>query len=124
MGLLSAGVQTVNTNINWPGLVVSLASFIACMAGIVTFIDRKQDKRSQAIADTQNSLREEFRKSLESAAAILSERLETKDNVNELRVEVAKMSAQLKMMTSQNGNLLLFTAKAVVDTKWRQSDHG
>lgn len=88
---------TVNTNVNWLGLVISLGSFIASMAAILAYIDRRADKRSMQVQKDQADLRLEFRQSIEQLSSVLSERLETKENVNNLKVEVAKMGEQLRL---------------------------
>jgi hypothetical protein len=88
--MFDAANQTVNTTINWPGLAVSLAAFIASMAVIIGYLDRRNEKR-------QVATREDIKTSVEALGIILSERLETKENVNSLRVEVARMGEQLRL---------------------------
>lgn len=94
MVILATPIQTVNTTINWPGLAVSLAAFIASMAVIIGYLDRRNDKR-------QTATREDIKTSVEALGILLSERLETKENVNSLRLEVAKMGEQLRLYTTQ-----------------------
>lgn len=94
---LAAPVPTVNTAINWPGLAISLGTFIASMAAVLAYIDRRAERRQAAVQREQETMRTEFRLSLENLATILSERLETKDNVNNLRVEVARLGEQIRL---------------------------
>lgn len=96
-----AATQTVNTTINWPALAISLGSFIATMAGILTYIDRRSEKRQASVQKGQDDLRSEFRGSLDNLASILSERLETKDNVNQLRIEVARLNEQFRLLADR-----------------------
>lgn len=104
LAVMAAVPQTVNTTINWPGLAISLGTFIASMAAILAYIDRRSEKRQAAVQQNQDQLRREVHDSIENLAKILTERLETKENVNNLKVEVAKMSEQMRLAFQDRGS--------------------
>lgn len=91
--------QTVQTAINWPGLAISLGSFVASMAVIFAYLDRRAERRQTRAIAEQAALRAEFTAALANLGQILGERLETKENVNQLRIEVARMGEHLRVST-------------------------
>lgn len=99
---LAASNTVVTAPVNWTALLISLGTFIASMGVIFGFIDRRQDKRETKAQLELQGIRIEFKNAMDNLAIILSERLETKDNVNVLRIEIAKMSEQMKLFIHQN----------------------
>lgn len=82
-------VQTVHTSgINWGSIAVIVCTIVACFIGVATYIERKHTLRNETIKD-------DIKESVDHLAAILLERLETKENVNALRIEVERLRSEV-----------------------------
>lgn len=85
----SAGSHDGVANPNWVQVLVVLAGLIAAIAALGAWLDQRTKARQ---AETKNEVRE----AVDQLSAVLLERLETKENVAELRVQMARMNEQLK----------------------------
>jgi uncharacterized membrane protein len=88
--VIGVALQTVHTTgINWQSVAVivgSLGVFIlSAMIWFVALIDRRN-----------RTIRTEISSAVDNLAAVLTARLETKDAVNQLRVEVAQLKGQIE----------------------------
>lgn len=94
--VLVMAIQTVHTTgINWESLAVILGGFAAVIAVLQTFTSRRQARLESSIADAVNHQTE-----------ILMAKLETKENVNELRIKMAEMQGQFQTQSLQLQSLL------------------
>lgn len=75
------------TGINWQSIGTILAALVAAVAFLTAIIQRRQKAVSQQISDAVDNL-----------ARVLEAKLETKDSVNNLRIEVARMKEQVTAM--------------------------
>jgi hypothetical protein len=87
--ILAAG--TVSTNINWGQVIIMLSGVIVAIIAVGGFIDKR-------LKDRQTEMKSDIASAVNNLSTILTERLETKENVAALRIEVAKMSERMSMM--------------------------
>lgn len=78
------------TGINWESLGVIVAA-LAFAFGIVTWRQTQSDKR-------QREQKEEITTSVDNLKDVLLEKLETKENVNQIRVDMAGLKSDVEHM--------------------------
>lgn len=82
-------IQTVKTSgINWPSVLLIAGSIVGCIVALLGFLDIRQRRR-------QDDIRDEITRAVNHLSDVLLEKLETKDNVNDLKTEVAVMHDQI-----------------------------
>lgn len=87
--MVGIAIQTVHTTgINWSSVAVLIISIVGCFIGVAAYIDRRSAAR-------QDSIKDNIQGSVNHLSEVLMERLETKDNVNALRVEVAQLKTEI-----------------------------
>jgi len=87
------------TGINIVGVLAILIPIISCLVGIAIFLDqrntRREAKREQFVEQIQRETKDEITSAVTHLSEVLLERLETKEAVNQIRVEIAGMKASI-----------------------------
>lgn len=92
---MATTVQTVHTSgVNWASVSVLVVSIVGCFIAVATYIDKRAGTR-------QDNIKDNIQGSVDHLSQVLMERLETKDNVNALRVEVAQLKTEIADMKVQ-----------------------
>jgi hypothetical protein len=88
--MIGVAVQTVHTSgINWESVSVIVGTLGAFLLAFMVWIVGLFERRNRAI-------RTDISQAVENLAVVLTARLETKDAVNQLRVEVAQLKGQIE----------------------------
>lgn len=85
-------VPVHTTGVNWGSVLTIIAGVLASFIGSVTFLDMRQRRRQD---DTKNQIAD----AVGQLSAVLVERLETKENVGQLRVELAHVEGQVTALS-------------------------
>lgn len=96
------------TGINILGVLAILIPVISCLIGLAVFIDqrnqRRETKREQFVERIQAETKDEITTAVNHLSEVLLERLETKESVNQIRVDLAAVKIQLAdIRQRQNG---------------------
>ena len=94
-------VQSVTTHgVNWESITVIVIPIVGCLVGIATFLDSRSSKREahreKFTTDLQTQFKDEITTAVAHLSEVLLERLETKEAVNQIRVEIAGMKQQIE----------------------------
>ena len=84
----SPGFYVSAPGVNIGQLLGILLPLVVCAIAVLTYRDVRINRQQKASAT-------EIRKAVESLAEVLSERLETKDNANVIRVDVGKLKTRI-----------------------------
>jgi hypothetical protein len=88
MLIATAAVHT--TGINWSSVAVIVGGIGGVIIAALAFIIRLMDRRN-------NAIRDEITNAVTNLGHILEAKLETKDAVNQLRIEVAELRGQIRI---------------------------
>jgi peptidoglycan hydrolase CwlO-like protein len=77
--------------VNWQSIAVLVVSIVACFIAVATYIDKRATSR-------QETIKNEIQSSVEHLSDVLSERLETKENVSQLKVQIAALQVQVESL--------------------------
>ena len=87
--MLIATATVHTTGINWSSVAVIVGGIGGVIIAALAFIIRLMDRRN-------NAIRDEITNAVTNLGHILEAKLETKDAVNQLRIEVAELRGQVK----------------------------
>lgn len=85
--LASSGTITVN----WESLVTTTIPIVGTLIAVATYINSRTNKRERLNRLTQENVRDEIKTAVDHLAEVLLEKLESKDAVNQLRIEMARV---------------------------------
>lgn len=88
-----ASVPVHTTGVNWGSVLTIIGGTVAAFIGAVSFLDARQRRRQD---DTKTQITD----AVTGLSAVLVERLETKENVGQLRVELAHVEEQVRFLTT------------------------
>lgn len=91
---------TVRTNgINLAAVLAIVLPMIATLVGIATYLDsrskRREDRRETFTQKMQSEYKEDITNAVNNLRDVLLERLETKEAVNQVRIELAGVKVQI-----------------------------
>jgi peptidoglycan hydrolase CwlO-like protein len=91
-------IATVHTSgVNWQSIAVLVVSIVGCFIAVATYIDKRAGSRQEMIKD-------EIQSSVSHLSDVLSERLETKENVSALKVQLAQLQGQVTRLDQEVHN--------------------
>lgn len=100
MVILTASQSVTTHGVNWTSVTVIIVPIVACLVGIATYLEsksnRRETRREKFTEDLQNQMKEEITSAVGHLSDVLLERLETKDAVNQIRVEISSMKQQIE----------------------------
>lgn len=99
-GNLVPSPQPSGIFISAPGLNIGaflgiLVPLVAVAIAVLTWRDARTARSQRRVAETQQELAREAKEAVEQLALVLSERLETKENVALVRVDLGKVKARV-----------------------------
>lgn len=78
------------TGVNWVSIATIIIPIVVCVIAVATYLDHRTEKR-------QTTVKTEIKESVDQLSAVLQERLETKENVNQLKIEVASLRSSMTL---------------------------
>ena len=93
MFLAGVAATAAVASINWSQMLIVLSGVIVAIVAIGGFIDKR-------MRDRQNDLKNDIREAVNGLSTVLMERLETKENVASIRVEMARMSERVAHLST------------------------
>lgn len=94
MILAQSAVHTVG--VNWSSVAVIVGGIGGVIIAALAFVVRLMEKRNKQVRD-------EITNAVNNLGAILEAKLETKDSVNQLRIELAEVRGQLHNIQPPKG---------------------
>jgi len=92
--LVETAVHT--TGINWSSVAVIIGGIGGVVIAAMAFVIRLMDRRN-------NAIRDEITTAVTNLGHILEAKLETKDSVNQLRVELAELRGKIQNSQTSEG---------------------
>lgn len=87
----AAQTIVVNQSVNWGQIIVVLTGIICAVAALGALIDKR-------ITTRQRQTEKQIETAVGGLATLLTEKLETKENVASLRIEVARLSERVSTL--------------------------
>lgn len=104
MVMLATATQVHTTGINIAAVLSIVLPVVGAILGVGTFLDnrtkRREERRDKFVEQIQQETQKEITTAVNHLSEVLLERLETKQAVNDLRVTIAGMQAELRDMRS------------------------
>lgn len=88
----------------WQQYLYTVATVMGTLIAVATYLDVRSARR-------QKIWKQEIKDSVTQLETILVERLETKDNVNQLRIDIAGLKAQMQLLMTKVGALWLLSLR-------------
>lgn len=80
-------------DLNWTQYLVTVATLAVAIVTVMTYIELRAARRQKAI-------KQEIQATVTQLGELLTEKLETKQNVNELKIEMARVEEQVKFLSA------------------------
>jgi hypothetical protein len=94
--VIAAGGTTIVAPLNWTPIIAVVLPIVGTLIAIAGYLNTKTEARSRQSQQVQDSLRAEIKSSIDNLASLLLEKLETKETVNALKVELARVKVELE----------------------------
>lgn len=104
-------VPVHTTGVNWGSVLTIVGGVFGSFLAAVAFLDSRQRRRQE---DTKNQISD----AVNGLSNVLIERLETKENVGQLRIELAHVEEQVRFLSSA------LTADTAARAREGSSGHG
>lgn len=91
-----AAATTVVLPLNWTPIIAVVIPIVGTLIAVAGYLNTKTESRNRQANQVQDTLRVEIKASIENLSTLLLEKLETKETVNALKVEMATMRAELE----------------------------